>query len=141
MKKIIIFFVLLTAGISSFSQNMPSSSLTTDYLKKSRGQNTAAWFLLGGGTTMTMVGMVVGLNKGLAGLGTTENESTTVEDALAITGLAAMAASIPFFIAASKNKKKANTISALFKIEQQPSVLQGVVIRTPYPALALKVRL
>lgn len=56
-------------------------------------------------------------------------------------GLAAMAGSIPFFMAASTNKRKANTISALFKLEQQPSVSRGVVIRTPYPAIAVKISL
>ncbi|MDZ4793759.1 MAG: hypothetical protein SGI83_05715 [Bacteroidota bacterium] len=144
MKKIILVAVWQLALIVAHGQTTtPASSVTTDYLKKSRNQKTTAWILLSGGTTLVMVGMAVGLNEVLTDIGNIGSnqpeKSSNVGEVLFYTGLASIAGSIPLFIASSKNKKKANNVSVFFKIQQQPTVSQGIIIRTPYPVLAVKI--
>lgn len=147
MRKTVIFFLLLTVSAESFSQ--PTTTATpavkTDYLKKSKSQKTAAWILLGSGVVLTSTAMAIGLNEAtdnLIDLFTLEQpKSSNDGEILFYTGLAAMAGSIPLFIASSKNKKKANNISASFKMEFRSFVQQHAFVRIPYPALSLKLNL
>lgn len=147
MKKIILFSLLLIFSSTSFSQTTTTATPTvnTDYLKKSKNQNTTGWVLLGGGMLLSTAGLVVGFNEVVTDIynifsSEPEKRSNTGE-VLFYTGLATMAGSIPFFIASSKNKKKGNSISASFKMENIPSVVKRLVINTPYPALSVKIRI
>ncbi len=141
----IVLLLVLNSG-SFCQQTMPSLTLTKqDYLKKSKSQNTAAWIVLGGGVVLTSVGMAIGLFKAteaLVGLLYLQQpKSSNDGEVLFYSGLAAIAGSIPLFIASSKNKKKANTVSASFKMESRPTFQQGAIVRTAYPSLSLKLNL
>ena len=147
MKKQIVILLLLTLSVASFGQTTESSKTLTsfDYLKKSKKQNTAAWIFLGSGFTVSATGLiisVVGAVDEFAGAITGE-KSNTFEAGAAIfyVGLASMLTSIPFFIASSKNKKRAAGISASFKLETRSMVKQGSMMNSPYPAVALKMNL
>ncbi len=148
MSKLLFSIVLLLVLTSSSfcQQTNPSPALTKqDYLKKSKRQKTAAWILLGGGVVLSFAGIAVGLNdatNNLIGIFYLEqpNSSNSV-DVLIVSGLAAMAGSIPLFIASSKNKKKANAVSVSFKMETRSTVQQLAIVRTAYPSLSLKLNL
>lgn len=144
MKKIIIISMLLILSAASFSQPAPETpTLKTDYLKKSKSQKTAAWILLGTGTALMTTGFAVGVNEGEASIislitGEVKEPSNTGET-LIWTGLAAAAGSIPLFIAARKNNKKAMSLS--LKNETMPQLHKGGFINQSVPSLTLKISL
>lgn len=139
--------ILLVLNSGSFcQQNNPSPTLTKqDYLKKSKNQKTAAWIVLGGGIILTSAGMAIGLNNAtdvLIGLLSLEQPKSSNDGGVFFySGLAAMAGSIPLFIASSKSKKKANAFSASFKMENRSTVQQGAMVRIAFPSLSLKMNL
>jgi hypothetical protein len=146
MKAIVIItcFGLLVQQV--IAQSTPEPVLSkADYLQKSKNQNTAAWILLGGGAVMTSVGMAIGINEATDALGSIftgePEEPSSTGSILFFTGAAAMLGSIPLFIASSRNKGKANSLSAFFKIENRPLLQQSSFTKTSYPALGIKINL
>ncbi len=97
------------------------------YLQKSRNQKTAAWVLLGGGTALIGIGLLIGNRDNSsfdeAGIGLIVGSG----------GLAACIGSIPLFISARKYKAKANLSFGT----QKTSPLVGKQI----PALRLQIPL
>ena len=93
------------------------------YLHKAKNQNTAAWILLVGGTVMTVVGLIgFDQNFDLGGPITlfgppqsasqaTNSSSADIYGFIAVAGIFADLASIPFFIGSHHNKKMASLIS------------------------------
>ncbi|MEO7393357.1 MAG: hypothetical protein ABIU11_00365 [Chitinophagaceae bacterium] len=147
MKMQIVIFLLLIMSASSFAQKSDTSKIFTssDYLKKSKKQNTAAWIFLGGGFGVSAIGLIIGVvgaAEELYGI-FTEQKSNTLEagEAIFYVGLASMVTSIPFFIASSKNKKRANGLSSSFKLETRPVMQQGYISKSYYPVVALKLNL
>jgi len=145
-KQLLLIFLLVSATITFSQQNNPSPALTKqDYLKKSKSQKTVAWILLGGGVVMTSTAFAVGMNKIVNDLGCLlcpeQPKSSADGEVLFYTGLAAMAGSIPFFIISSKNKKRANNVSAFFKMENRTFMQQQTIAKTGYPALSFKIKL
>lgn len=158
MRKIIFFTLLLIVSVLSFSQQTTTASppVKTDYLKKSKNQNTAAWILLGGGFALTSTGIILGVNgaaEEIAGIFTGEKSNKLEVGAIFFyTGLASMLGSIPLFIASTRNKRKATAVSASFKIETGPFVrpcsaeasakaMQTTLIKSGYPAMVIKINL
>ncbi len=150
MKKIISLAMLLIVSATLFSQQTtPSQPLThEDYLKKSKKQKTAGWILLGGGTLLTTIGLVVGMNETEDILyanifepnAPSSNDDGTLAAVLTIGGVLAMAGSIPLFIASGKNKKKA-AASVAFKMEKTTVVGVRDISIKQYPAVAFQIRL
>lgn len=107
MKKMISLAMLLAVVVTSFSQQTESSPVLTkqDYLQKSKSQRTSAFILLGTGAALLAV----------AAPG---NVSFDILPILVIGGGAAIVGSIPLFIAAGKNKRRAMSLS--FKNETVP---------------------
>jgi len=109
MRSTILIPVLFTLFVAASGQQttVPSPALTkTDYLKKSKKQKTIAWTMLAGGMTIGFIGLT---QINLAGSdGDINNTPGTI---MFFTGVASSLASIPFFIASSKNKKKAMSVS------------------------------
>ena len=135
MKRIILIsFILLYAGISSNAQftsgnhlvaktnfvspgsffsagkynSVPAENNKADYLKKSRDLKTAGWCFVGAGA----VGLAIGLAsfpKNADIIFTSEEDQAKADRATTITiiGSALMIGSLPFFIIANANKKKA----------------------------------
>ena len=89
------------------------------YQVKAKKQKTAAWVCLGGGFALATTGVIIGTAKATTqviyafSLEETQYDYTA-ESILIITGAAAMAASIPLFIASGKNKQKA-TLKVAFQ--------------------------
>ncbi|MBC7875012.1 MAG: hypothetical protein H7Y01_13500 [Ferruginibacter sp.] len=144
MKKHLLLMLSLAFALCSSAQQTGPATTTqkTGYLKKSKSQKTAAWILLGGGGLLATAGLAVGMNEAVDQLSTLftgeEQKSSNTGAVLFYTGLASMAGSIPLFIASSKNKKKANSISASFKMETLPSIRENSIVKTGYPAIVVK---
>ena len=146
MRKPVFFILLLIISVISFSQQTITATppVKTDYLKKSKNQNTAAWILLGGGFAFATTGIIVGVNgttREIVGAFTGEKSNQfEIGAGFFYAGLATMAGSIPLFIASSRNKRKASAVSTSFKIETGTFVQQTALIRSRFPAIAIKIK-
>lgn len=116
MKQFILTTVLLSLITLSHAQAiMPGTEPVNDktLLLKSKKQKTAAWFCIGGGAALVTTGFVLGTRKvaedvvNLFTLQNTPQHSYAGENICLITGGVAMLSSIPLFISASNNKRKA----------------------------------
>jgi len=144
MRKIFFFSVLLVLSVTVFGQqtNLSSTLTRKDYLAKCDNQKKTAKILLVGGAVMSGVGLGITLSN-VSGLFDPNqpdpNNNGKLADILGYSGLVIAAASIPFFIASSKNKKKAMSMS--FKNQIVPQ-FQGIgyTYRT-VPSLRLKISL
>lgn len=146
MKKFLLVLLIITQLADSKGQAKKQEPLTkADYLQKSKNQSTAAWILVGGGAVMVTAGAVIGLNDVAESLGSIFTGDTKEPSAagpiLFYTGAAAMLGSIPLFIASSRNKRKANSMSAFFKMENRPLLHRNSFSKASYPALAIKINL
>jgi len=130
MKKIITCIMLLILSATSFSQQkQPSTSLTREeYLKKSKTQKITGFIFLGAGA-ITFIS-VSGGNTDFGTLGT-----------VVVLGAVATLASIPFFIASGRNKRKAKNVSLSFKFENNPTIQLAEISSHSYPAISLKLNL
>ena len=151
--KMIILYILLILPTAIFCQStlIDLPTVTTDYLKKSKSQKTAAWVLLGGGFALTTTSILIATPKAaedltygfggfLSGEPAPQNDYTA-EGILLVTGTAAMLGSIPLFIASGKNKKKALNMSANIKMEKATIIEQQSFVQSSYPVIVLKINL
>ncbi len=117
--KIILSLCFIITVSESRAQLIDSTSpvtprLNSDLLfQKARNQNTIAWILLGAGAGLGIAGLAVG--EGAVKRVWSDPVDRTLSTvstggALALVGGASMLASIPFFIAAGKNRRKANVM-------------------------------
>jgi len=143
MKKIIAFAILLVITINSFCQKLTSD----DYLLKSKNQRKTGWILLIGGTTILITSFVIPrgdlVHDGIC-VGpycSDKYKNDNLKTALFISGVALDLASIPFFIASKKNKKRAMNVSTSFKMEKVQVIQASSVVSRSYPALWVKVGL
>lgn len=142
MKKGIIYFLLVLVSISSFTQQTnPSQTLTKqDYLKKSRHQKTVAGLLLGGGTTLVLTGIIIPKGELVhEGFLSNDYENNGIKNIFKLTGFLSIVGSIPMFIASSKNKKKAMSVS--LKNQSVPQLQKNNIVYNAIPSLSLKVSL
>lgn len=102
---------MLLAVIPLYSQRATDYSANRDsLLQKSKNQNTTGWVLLGAGTAITVVG-AIGFNNNFVLLGEGgDDQKTDTYGFILLTGLVMDLASIPFFISASKNRRRALTV-------------------------------
>ena len=130
MKKSIISIMLLALTATSFCQENPSLPPMTraDYLSKSKTDKVFAFILLGAG--ITTIAIISGGNTNFNSLAT-----------FAILGTVCTLASIPLFISARKNKRKAMKISAYFKLEKIPLVQQQAICLHSLPSVSVKISL
>jgi hypothetical protein len=135
MKKIMIYFLMLALPATSFCQKTNDSVpvVKTDYLVKSKNQKTAAWILLSGGVALIGTGFIVG-----------DGKNASFDDAafgavLAASGTLSAIGSIPFFIAAGKNKRKALKASAFINTETLRLPQKQSCIQNSYPALSVNI--
>jgi len=130
MRKIAIIFLLLILATTSFSQETKSTQPLTraELLKKSRTQKTVAFVLLGVG--VTTIAILAPGNTDLDALAP-----------LAIGATACIVTSIPLFIAAARNKRKAMNASAFIEMKNIPVMQQKGISYHSYPAVTLKISL
>jgi hypothetical protein len=145
MKKILILCLLLAFTGNAFSQvdtAVSNSSIKTDYLKKSKNQKTIAWVLLGSGTALMITGALVSNNAVENDpLGTLYgvNKDANTGAILFIVGGVAGLTSIPFFVAGSKNKQRALSVS--FKNESVPLLKKNALVHLSLPSVSLVLEL
>lgn len=140
MKAIMICFAFFILAINAYSQEMkPDLQLTSEqYLKKGKNQKTAAWILFGVGTTAIVGGIAVST-------GSQDDLSRTLNTAfvgapLMLLGLTLEVISIPVFVSAGKNKKRAMEAVTTIKFEEVPSWSGGAVRQSNVPTVSMQVR-
>lgn len=134
MKKVFLFFILTSISLSGNSQEEQKDFSKENYLQKSKNQRTVGWVLLGAGAAVGTVGIIV----------TNEADSFFEDSGKIDTGLTLFAvgaastlASIPFFIIAGSNSRKAASLS----LESQRFIIPGQGLSGIQPALSLKIEL
>jgi hypothetical protein len=138
MKKYITVFLLVLFAGKTFSQIDTATSHTsikTDYLKKSKTQKTVAWVLVAAGTSLIVIGGIIGTHGG---------EEVNFNDAatgggLIVAGVLMDLGSIPLFIAGAKNKRRA--MSVTINSDFVPRLQQGIIARVPIPTVGLRIKL
>jgi hypothetical protein len=148
MKKICISVLLLVLSVEMFSQQTtPQTTVSTDYLKKSKNQKKAGLILLIGGTTVLITSLVIprgelvydGICVGV--YCSDEYKNDNLKTALFLSGVALDLASIPFFIASKKNKKRAAKVSTSFNMEKARVIQHATYVNKSFPALSIKISL
>jgi len=130
MKKILSVILSILVYTSAFcQQSSPQTQFTKqDYLQKSKKQVKTGLILLGGGTALFVSG-IIAYQKGPGGL------------ILMGLGLLSDASSVPFFVASTLNKSKANKMAFNLKLEKAISLVKTDVALINYPALSLTFKL
>lgn len=133
MRKFFICIMLVLTTTSSFCQQTdPKHSLTQqDYLQKSKKQKTAAWILLGGGVVLAVGAPILAISSDWSKQG-------TGYDVAFYAGCASILGSIPLFIAAGRNKRKAMNASAYLEIRRNPVLVNTDPTLHSTPTLSLK---
>ncbi len=148
MKKMIALSLLLLFAAISFAQQIePPAKPTIDYLQKSKKQKKMGWILVASGAALIVTSRIIpqGESKGFTGsdlwfgLPVEEFENDGIRAGLALYGTAAALGSIPFFIAAGKNKKRSKTTTGFLKLEKAPIPQQNLVSPFLYPAIGLRI--
>lgn len=134
MKKIAISLVLLLVFANGLAQATLSKE---DYLRKSDIQKKTGWTMLACGTTLIIVGAIIGGGDDSDELGYGSNFETGT--LLVGIGLVTDLASIPVFMSSAKNARKAAAIS--FKNQRMFFDSQHGYARNFNPAIALTVYL
>lgn len=129
--KIISLVLMLVVSSSLFSQQPLLTE--EEYLRKSKSQKTAAWVLFGGGLGMVSGGIAINLSGGIL------NGNGSKGLWLSYVGGATVLSSIPLFITASKNKRKAASLS--MSNEKIQTLQKGSFAYKFVPAVRLTIRL
>lgn len=140
-------FIAILVSLAALSQQTDPKmqTLKDDYLNKSRKQKKTAFIFLGSGVVLVATAFIIpkGESEGIVidpFSGSSEaHENDGIKGATALTGILAMLTSIPFFIASSKNKKRAMNLS--FKNETAPQRYQSRLAQKVFPALSFTVGL
>jgi hypothetical protein len=134
MKKIFYLALLIAMATASFSQQPATKTALTreEYLQKSKNQKTTAWILLGGGAALSTGAMIWAVQDLFS--------PDQGQGALFIAGVSAMAGSIPLFIAAARNKRKAAEmpVTITTKLENARTFQNRQLHTTFYPAITVR---
>jgi hypothetical protein len=141
MKVLLLASLFSIAYATAFSQyaDTAATMLAKDYLRKSNKQKTAGWILLGGGAGLAGIGIIVSATTALGDL-IEGDDGSTGGPILMFTGLVSMAGSIPLFLAAGKNRRKA---MASISLKMEKTTLNNSWVSSPrrYPVVAIRVHL
>ena len=132
-------FLILSAVVFSQQTDTLRNLTSKEYLQKSKHQKTAAWILFGGGSTLMLAGVISmdGEAWGNA-IFNGDNSKINTGTALFLVGLGCGLGSIPLFIAGTRNKRKAENMTAFFKIENHSKIQKGAFVKSSYPAIGIK---
>lgn len=133
----IVTLMLLAVVFSTFGQRLAIQPQTKEfYLQKANNQMQAGWILLGVGTVGVVTGIILGSQDSGNDIYSDEN---IVGYVLFFGGLAVDLCSIPLFISASNNRKRAATISVgLQSYPPQPIANTATNVQ---PAVILRINL
>jgi hypothetical protein len=140
MKKLIVYSVLFAFATASFcQQSVPKQHWTeTDYYKKSKKQKTAAWIFTGVGSAVLLTTLLAeGFSEAVT-LGEDKASGSTLPYAI---GGACVATGLVFFVASSKNKKNAKSVSVFISTEKAVSLQFAKVRNQSFPSIGLKISL
>lgn len=143
MKKFIFCTSLVLISCQAFSQqtNEPARLPNREfYLEKVTKQKTTAWLFLIGGVVSAGVGLAIGASSVCFGCPNGAPDAGAAET-LAIVGGVLSATSIPFFISAAKNKKKARNLSASLKLESNRFLPSTGYSKRSFPAVSFVFKL
>ena len=141
MSNKILFLALFALLIASASAQQTQTLTKTDYLKKSNHQKTTGIVLATSGSLLATIGLVMTLSNvsGLFDPNDPPRYNSNTADVLGYSGLAIAAASIPFFIASSKNKKRAFSIS--LKSNVVPDIANQKIVYQSIPSVFMSINL
>ena len=135
MRGLTTFVLCLLIMVNIYGQEAVAQNQTKDmYLQKSKNQKTAAWVLLISGTAMAIGGGIAFDNS----YDDSSNTSTDIYGIIAVAGVVADLASIPFFISAGKNKRKAASLS--FNMQNYLPYPENLITSNPVPSISLRIK-
>ena len=115
------------------------------YMERSKKQNRAGWILLGGGAVFAAVGEIAFAarvnNADSVGGQFDKALDFTVTDVLGSIGYAAVVTSIPFFISAGANKRKAKKVSLSVTSQNFYQLQNNTLSLKPLPLVTLHINL
>ena len=136
MKINILLIAMLMVVITLVAQRGLSKQ---DYLAKSKKQTITAKIVLGAGGAMLLTGILV-ITDDIGGIGNPgDKQNSSLADVMGYTGAAVAVASIPFFVAAGSNKRKAMSLS--FKNEPPLQIQKSSFVYRVIPSINLKFQL
>jgi len=149
MKKLISFIVLIIVSFHLYSQEMQPveyKPVKTDYLAKSKRQQTVGWILTGTGIVATSFGFAMLMKEFGEGLGYALSMSAgeppennpDAELVLYGSGLVILATGITFLSIAKKNRRKAISMSFINESSQQ--LRYNTVMNTSVPSVRLSLQ-
>lgn len=146
MRNLLLILLLTCFFETSFAQSLAGDSSKiiskeTLLLKRKKQKKVANVLLISGGSLMLISGIVaIGETAELVYTGG-ENEENIFKASAAVftAGLLVSAASIPFYISAGKNKRKAAALS--FKQLKIPYLQNNTVAGSMIPAISIKIKL
>ena len=144
MKKLLVSLLCLAILSVSFSQSQQDRAY---YLKKSKQQKTTAWVFAAGGFVIGMTGLLMdeGPYKGEMDLIYLVTRRPHVNDGikkiLGAVGYTCMIASVPFFVASSKNHRKAMALNISFMNQRMIVPGQNGFACISQPSLNMKIGL
>lgn len=128
-----------STSISQFSlHGFLKDSITPKqtYLQKSRNQRTAGWIMLGGGVAMTIAGGVIFSNN-FELFSSKNDDKAAAGGIMMLAGIGCSLGSIPLFISAAHNARKAADIS--FKPQQLLVPQQNNITTVAQPAVSVTI--
>jgi hypothetical protein len=138
MKKIIVTLMLLAVVSFTFGQRLPVQQQSKEfYLQKAERQTKAGWVLLGVGTVGIVSGIILSSQKpDTDEIYSNENIAGYV---LLIGGIGLDLCSIPLFVSASNNRKRAATISV--GLQNSAPLPRSPFTASVQPAVILRINL
>ena len=137
MKKLMVAIVAILFSCIILGQQVTTIPPLSkqDYFAKSKKQKTTGVVLLTSGSILSTVGLAITLSNlsGLFDPNEPARHNSATADILGYSGLVIAAGSIPFFIASSRNRRKAVTLS--FNNFSIPGLTRQGIINQPIPVI------
>jgi len=144
MRQTILFtmMLLVTSSLIGQASNAKPSLTQQDYLENSKKQKLAGRILLIGGAGLMATGIIIPQGELVepcygGWFCNEEYENDGIKAGFILAGTISMLSSVPLFIIAGKNKRKAATVS--FKNENTLQLYNQNLVYTWVPALRVKV--
>ncbi|MDE3247573.1 MAG: hypothetical protein KGO82_02855 [Bacteroidota bacterium] len=136
MKFLIVFIAASCCFLAGFSQTNPSAATKSDLMQRSRHLRTTGWIFVSTGSAVTIAGTAILINSLSTDFTGNYKSQSALGGVLIGAGVLTIAGSIPFFIQAHQQHKKALSIAAANY--GLPVIVQSATRQPFYPALRLQ---